>query len=368
MKCEGKTYINKSFFSENEKTLLSIGNLSASTFIYKSGVYGIKIENDLGYITVLPFMGQMVWDVVFGGRNLTMKTTFDYPVPADFFLYTYGAFFIHCGALKMGCPGPEDTHPLHGELPCAEYREVQMMFGENEKGRYIGLTGIFEYNIAFGAHYIAVPEVLVYEGSTVLEISMKIANQSNYPMELMYMAHVNMRPVYNSRIVQSLGWTKDDLKVRESIPSHVVAPEGYREFIEKLKENPELTNIIRPEDVYRPEVVFSIGEPEKDANGWAHFMQVHPDATADYVSYKPEEFDHGSRWFCINKDKQALGLLLPATADSEGYTAEKKKGNIKEIGPKGIKNFRLCTGYLSKQETVEMEDKIRQIIAKKSVK
>jgi hypothetical protein len=131
------------------------------------------------------------------------------------------------------------------------------------------------------------------------------------------------------------------------------------------KENPELTNVIRPEDVYRPEVVFSIGEPEKDANGWAHFMQVHPDKTSDYISYKPEEFDHGSRWFCINKDKQALGLLLPATADSEGYTAEKKKGNIKEIGPKGTKNFRLCTGYLSIQETAEMEDKIGQIIAKK---
>lgn len=364
MKYEGNTYINKSFFSENEKTLLSVGKLSASTFIYKSGIHGIKLQNGLGYITVLPFMGQMVWDIVFGDRNLKMKSTYDYPIDADFFLYTYGAFVIHCGALRMGCPGPEDTHPLHGELPCARYRDVQVMFGENEKGRYIGVTGIFEYNITFGAHYIAIPEVLLYEGSTVLEISMKISNQSNYAMELMYMAHVNFCPVYNSRIVQSLGWTKDDIKIRESIPSHVVVPEGYREYLQKLKEHPELKRTINPEDVSSAELVFAIEEPKKDENGWSYFMQVHPDATADYVSYKFEEFDHGTRWFFIDKDRQALGLILPATADAEGYTAEKKKGNVKEIGPKGIKEFKLYAGYLDKKEALKMEGKINQIMSK----
>lgn len=358
----GEIRIERSFFSEKPKELASIYSFKAHTFIYNSGVYGIKLENKKGYITVLPYMGQMVWDVVFGDRNLAMNTTFSQPVPVDFFLYTYGAFMIHCGALRMGCPGPEDTHPLHGELPCAEYKNVKVLIGEDKKGKFIGITGVFEYNIAFGAHYLAIPLVKVYENSTILEISINIENISNYPMELMYMAHVNLRPVVGGRITQSLGWSKDDLVIRDSIPSHISVPEGYREFIAKLKEDPGLTRIIKSEDVYRPEVVFFLNKPKTDENGFTHFMHIHPDGSSDYVSYKPEEMDHAARWFCINEDKQALGLVLPSTADAEGYTLEKKKGNIKIIEGKNSRSFTILTGYLDKEETISKEKYISGLI------
>ena len=90
-------------------------------------------------------------------------------------------------------------------------------------------------------------------------------------------------------------------------------------------------------------------------------MQVHPDGSADYVSYKPEELDHASRWFCINEDKQALGLVLPATADAEGYTAEKKKGNIKIVEGKNSLSFNVVAGYLDKAETGKKEKYISGI-------
>jgi uncharacterized membrane protein len=56
--------------------------------------------------------------------------------------------------------------------------------------------------------------------------------------------------------------------------------------------------------------------------------------------------------------------FLPATADSEGYIAEKKKGNVKEIEPRGIKEFKLYAGYLDKKEALKMEDSINQIMSK----
>jgi len=361
MSFSGELKLEKSFFSEKPEEILEIDSFKIASFIYESGVYGLKIQNGRGFITVLPYMGQMVWDVVFGDRNIAMNTTFLQPVQTDFFLHTYGAFLVHCGALKMGCPGPEDSHPLHGELPCAEYRNVKIIIGEDNKGRFLGVSGIFEYNIAFGAHYLATPLVKIYEDSTLIDISMSIENLSNYQMELMYMAHLNLRPVVNGRIVQSLGWTAKDVAVRDSIPSHVSVPKGYREFIDRLKEEPGITKVIRSEDIYRPEVVFFLGKPDADSEGFAHFMQVHPDGSADYVSYKPEELDHASRWFCINEDKQALGLVLPATADAEGYTAEKKKGNIKIVEGKKSASFNVTAGYLDKAETGEKEKYISGI-------
>lgn len=358
----GEIRIEKKFFSEKPKELVSIDSLKAQAHTYDSGVYGIKLENENGFITILPYMGQMIWDVVFGNRNLAMNSTFSDPVPTDLFLYTYGAFMFHCGALRMGCPGPEDAHPLHGELPCAGYKNVKIIIGEEKRGKYIGVTGTFEYNLAFGAHYYATPMVKMYENSSVIEISMHIENVSNYPMELMYMAHINLRPVINGRIIQTLAWSKNDLIVRDSIPGHIIVSDEYKRFLSKLKDNPELTRIIRNEDVYRPEVVFFLSKPKTDDNGFAHFMQVHPDGTSDYISYKPGEFDHAARWFCIDEDKQALGLVIPSTADAEGYTSEKRKGNIKIIEGKKSKSFSFIAGYLDKKNTVDKEKFISRLM------
>lgn len=64
-------------------------------------------------------MGQMIWDVQFDGHDLTMRNMFRQPKPAAEVVATYGCFAFHSGLLANGCPSPEDTHPLHGEMPCA---------------------------------------------------------------------------------------------------------------------------------------------------------------------------------------------------------------------------------------------------------
>ncbi|MCL4376939.1 MAG: DUF4432 domain-containing protein [Actinobacteria bacterium] len=331
MSSTGEINLEKEYFSEKPSYMFNSKNLKAQIFKYESGLSCIKLENSKGYITMLPYMGQMIWDVIFENRNLTMSSSFSKPVPTELFLNTYGGFLMHCGVIRMGCPSKEDTHKLHGELPVADYQKAKIVIGEDIRGKFIGTTGTFEYNIAFGSHYLAVPLVKLYENSTILEISINIENLSHYPMELMYLAHINLKPIENGRILQSLGWTKDDLKVRDSIPDHVSVPEGYQGFIAKLKEEPSLTRIIKKSDSYNPEIAFFLSKPKTDDKGYAHFLQVHPDGTSDYISYKPEEFDHGTRWFCITDDTQALGLVLPATADAEGYIAEKKKGNFRII-------------------------------------
>jgi hypothetical protein len=358
MAADGRISLNKCFFTEKENWFADLGELKASIYIYKSGVHAVKLENQKGHIVVLPFKGQQVWDAVFEGRRLTMKSPYVEPADTDFFLDSYGCFLMHCGALRMGCPGPEDDHPLHGELPMAGYQNAAVGMGEDEKGRYISVTGEYRYCRAFGDIYTAMPIVKLYEGSSLIESSITIKNNSHYPMELMYMSHVNFRPVEQGEIFQSLDWTKKNMVLRTSIPAHVKVSQEYMTFLDKLKKEPGLTAKIKPEDEYNPEIAFFLNSPRVDSEGIAHYMQLHPDGSADYIGYKPDNLDHATRWVIRNRNQEALGLALPATCDPEGYTVEKKKGNIKTIPEKGSVTFTVTAGYLDKKDAEVMKKRI----------
>jgi hypothetical protein len=349
------------FFTEAERTVAEYGGLTASTFLYSTGVHGLHLVNQVGQMILLPFQGQQIWDVEFHGRTLTMKSMFTTPNPTTDYLHTYGAFLLHCGATAMGVPTAEDTHPLHGELPNAPYQTAQLVIGQDERGSYMGLTGSYQYTVAFNHNYIAQPMVKLYAESSRMPVSMTIKNLKRSEMELMYLAHVNFRPVDNGQLVYSAPCNPDHVRVRSSIPSHIRPPAGYREFLAELETNPVKHNVLAPGLAFNPEVVFFI-DYQTDEAGWAHSMQIHPDGSADFINHRPAELDHGVRWISRTADQDALGLLLPATAEPEGYTTEKAKGNLKVLPPGGEFHFDLEVGALSPTETKEMKAKIEAIL------
>jgi hypothetical protein len=61
-------------------------------------------------------------------------------------------------------------------------------------------------------------------------------------------------------------------------------------------------------------------------------MQRLPEGTADYVAHRPEQLPYVIRWISRTPDQDCLGFSMPATAEPEGYTAEKAKGNLRAIG------------------------------------
>ncbi|WP_238006983.1 DUF4432 family protein [Dactylosporangium sp. AC04546] len=284
-------------FGRAAQILVRHGDLSAATFRYGSGVCGLAIRHGSAELELLPFQGQQVWRARLGGRELTMRSMFDEPQPTLEYLGTYGALFIHCGALAMGNPGPGDHHPLHGELPNAPYRQPQLVAGSDAHGRFLTLTGTYEHATAFGNRYLATPRLTVREGSTRLTARMCVRNIGHRPMPLMYLAHVNFAPVDGAQLIDSLG-------------------------IETIEPG-------RPVD---PERV-TTRHPTADANGWAHALQLHPDGGADFVRHRPEELDHALRWLVRDGDQDALGLALPATAEVEGVQRETEKGNVRQLSP-----------------------------------
>lgn len=359
---ETRVTLRPTFFDAAERTLVEHGALTATAFRYDSGVCAVRLSNGEGNLVMLPFQGQQIWSAEFGGRNLTMKSMFTEPNATRVYLENYGGFLLHCGATAMGVPSAGDTHPLHGELPNAPYQYAYVVVGEDEAGSYIGLGGEYRHTVAFSTNYAARPLVKLYAGATRCRIKLEIENLKKTPMELMYLAHANFRPVDNGRLVYSAHCTPEHVRVRKSIPSHVRPGPGYREYLEELAVHPERHHVLAPELSFDPEVVFAI-DYVADADGWAHSMQVHPDGSADVISHKLSQLDVGVRWICRTPDQDALGIVLPATAEPEGYTAEKAKGNIKALPAGACYTFEMEMGALNAAEAQAMEAHINQMLA-----
>ncbi len=52
--------LHKSLFTENPTLILKNNQFTATAFRYQTGVEGLRIENQQGYLTILPFLGQMI--------------------------------------------------------------------------------------------------------------------------------------------------------------------------------------------------------------------------------------------------------------------------------------------------------------------
>ncbi len=350
------------FFDARERLLVEQGTLTASAFQFESGVAAVRLRNEQGELVLLPFQGQQIWSAEFGGRNLTMRSMFDQPHPTSDYLRTYGGFLLHCGATAMGVPMGEDTHPLHGELPNAPYQQAWLIVGSDEGGDYIALSGRYQHTVAFNYNYVAEPLVKLYAGANRCWIGISVTNLKRTPMELMYMAHVNFRPVDHGRLLYTAHATPETTRIRTSIPSHVRPTPAYVEFLTTLQSQPEQHHLLAPELPFDPEVVLT-SDYLTDDQGWAHAMQIHPDGSADYIRHRPAELDKGVRWICRTPDQDALGLVLPSTAEPEGYHAELAKGNVKTLPAGATFRCALEAGWLSAAEAEQMAGTINAILA-----
>lgn len=348
-------------FGERESLLVECGDFTATAFRFGSGVCAVRLANAVGSIVMLPWQGQQIWSAHFHGRELTMKSMFDQPRAGVGYLETYGAFLLHCGATAMGVPGPGDSHPLHGELPNAPYQCAYLELGEDADGPYLALGGWYRHTVAFTCNYTAEPLTKLHADSGILDVTLDITNHKVTPMEWMYLAHINFRPVEQARLVYSAPCDPEHARVRTSIPSHVRPPAGYREFLQELARDPAKHNVFSNDLPFDPEVCFFL-DYQADAAGWAHSLQVLPAGGADYVGHRPDQLDKVVRWIANNGDQGAMGLALPATAEPEGYTAEKAKGFVRLLPPGETTRIELRAGALTPEQAAAKTALVAEIL------
>ena len=348
----------KTLFAEKEKSLCEFGEFTVSAFRYNSGVAALRINNSRGEIVVLPFQGMQVWRAAFDGRELTMRSMFEQPKNTRVYLDTYGAFLIHCGITGLGAPGPTDSHPLHGELPNAPMDSAWLNIDE-ESGR-VTVAAEYQHTVAFTTNYNATITTTMTAGSALLDVNVAIENLKQTPMDLMYLAHANFCPVDDGQLHYSATYSPQSVRVRQSIPGHVVPKPGYKEFLGQLAEDPTLHHHLKPGLGFDPEVVFEI-DLQAGADGYGHALQKHPENYSDYISYRPDKAPVCMRWICRTPDQDGLGMAFPATSGVEGYTTEKAKGRVANLAGGETWQIDMRMGHLTTTETSDVIRTIKQI-------
>ncbi|WP_370454193.1 DUF4432 family protein [Tropicimonas sp. IMCC34011] len=324
------------------------------------GIAVLRIANGRGHVDVLPFMGQMLWDGVFDGVRLTMDSAFPEPRPATSIVETYGCLAYHSGLLTNGCPGPDDTHPLHGEMPCKAMESARLEIGEDGEGPFARIAGHADHVLGFGPHYRARPSITL-RGGTTIEMAMEVENRSALPMELMYMCHVNFAFVADGVIHQATPFSPDRTRVRTDVPAHVTPTEAYRAFLGELSEAPSKGRRLDEPHRWDPEQVIYVGGPGTDADGLTHAMLERPEGDGFAMSYRPTEFDHMARWILHGADATVAAFALPSTCEPEGYLAEKAKGNVKTLAPGEVRSFTARFGYVTPDDAARLAATIAAI-------
>lgn len=360
---QSKIYLYEKFWTEHQTPIFSSDELSASVFTYSTGVKALKIQNSLGSATLLPFMGQMIWRCDFNGYEMAMKSIFDEPICAkEQFGETYGCFLMHCGLTAMGNPTEEDTHTPHGELPICKYDSAYLIYGKDEKGEYIGLSGVYTHKLCFELDYEFSPTVKLYKGATYLDIQVDFTNHKEVPLEYYYLCHINHRPVDGARLCYTAD--RKTIKVNHEVPDNYYNAQHAKEtneYLDRLDKDPSIMDEIGGEkQSYKPEIVFS-AKYSKDENGNAYTMQLNPNGTATFVVHKPDQLPVGTRWIARTGDEDAMGMVLPATSEHMGrvYCQRNNQQRYLKRGEKVTYNMQ--TGYLDEKGAKAMLEKIEKL-------
>lgn len=331
--------LHTALFASEEKIILQSEAFTVTTSRYAKGIAALRIQNRRGHLEILPFMGQMIWDAVFDGLSLRMGNGFTQPQPAHSIVDTYGCFAFHSGLLSNGCPAAEDTHPLHGEFPCAPMDSAYLEIAEDR----IRLVSEHEYIQGFGHHYRATPTVELRADSARFDIAMHVTNLSKaQPMPLLYMCHLNYAYVDDGVLSQNIPDTA--LQLRRSIPAHVHPTPQWQAFNEDIISGKVDANTLNAPECYDPEIVYFMDDLAQHADKLV-FELTDPKTNNTFsTTFSSREFPHATRWILYNADQKVAAFVLPATARPEGYLAAEKAGTLQWLPAGESQSFHVNTG------------------------
>ena len=345
-------------FAAPERVLLEAPGLVASGFRYSTGVPALRLANARGHVVVLPWMGQIVWDAEFDGIRLTMHSLFDEPRPATGIIDTYGCFAFHSGLLRNGCPGPEDSHALHGEFACASMDTARLVLSQDESGLVLRVESSRVHAQGFGSRYRATAHVALDVAATLFDIGLAVENTGGQAMDLMYMCHVNPAYFEGARILQPAPFTPQTVAVRSVVPAHVPSSPDYLATIARLADHPKLGAALDGAVSYDPEQVFYLHGLGHAQDGTTRLMLRRAEGDGLAMAFSLDEFPHVVRWLMKTADHRVAAFALPSTCEPEGFLAERRKGNVARLQPGQTRRFQVRTGYVDRDAAGAWEREI----------
>ncbi len=358
-------YLDKSLFSEKEHTVAEHGGMRAVAFRYSTGAYALRVENQRGSFTVLPFWGHQIWRASFDGIDLEMKTTVEEPEEAaEQFITSYGCFMMHAGLCGVGGPGPEDNHKPHGDLPVAPFGEPRLVCGEDAGGKFMTVLGTYHHRRVFAVEYKFTSAYKLYENGTLIHMTAHIENLRHTPMEYAYLCHINFRPFEGARLLSTAPCDEKHIRVHKNIPATMPEKEAkaLSDYMDAMQKTPEVHTVVdRNTQIYDPEIVSTLFY-KGDAEGYAHTLQCRGDGYACYVKHPVNPLNNSLRWISRTNDEDAMGMVLPASTEHKGYSHAKREGQIRKIEGGGILEFTISFGLLVPAETEKIAKEIERVL------
>lgn len=234
---------------------------------------------------------------------------------------------------------PEDTHPLHGEMPCAAMDDAWLEL----EGDSLRVTGRYEYVMGFGHHYQAQPAVVMRKSSALFDIQMTVTNLASVAMPLQYMCHMNYAYVPNATFRQNIPDTA--LKLRESVPAHVKPTAQWLAFNQRLLQGEASLATLNEPGFYDPEIVFFADKLDRYTDT-PEFSMIAPDGTTFVTRFASAELNYVTRWILYNGDQQVAAFALPATCRPEGFLAAQRNGTLLQLEPQQTRTFTVTTGIV----------------------
>ena len=81
-------------------------------------------------------------------------------------------------------------------------------------------------------------------------------------------------------------------------------------------------------------------------------MLLRREGDAFAIAWDPKTMPHTIRWILANSDQRVAAFAMPATCEPEGYTAEKRKGNVRILPSGAMARFSRSYGYVDKATPV----------------
>ena len=348
-----KLNLTRGCFDSTKRELLTHGGITVHALKYRSGVEALEVRNSRVSFIFTPFKGQQVWHFTVDGNDLSMKTTIKEPTASSVYLENYGGFLYHCGVISFGVP--DQIHPQHGELPNITYDTAYIECSSDERGSYIALGGSVEHNTSFIRRYRFLPELRLYENGTVLTLTVKLENLRAYPMEYMYLCHLNFCPIEGATLLTSARTDPEHTKIYKTEIN-----DSLTSYIHTLESDiSKMTVVDRASQCYDPELCFGITH-DSDENGRAYTMQ-YTENGACYVSHPTKELPYSIRWISRTENEDSMGMVLPCTAEHLGYDYAKEHGQLKILDPNATLEFTIEAGYLDPKDADKLKEKIESI-------
>ena len=352
--------LRREMFGDKEREIARFGELSAHVFRYDTGVEALRLRNPRGEAVVLPFMGQMLWSAAFDGVELAMRSMFKAPRPVATIVETYGCLAYHSGLLRNGVPGAGDTHPLHGEAPCAPMDAAGIVCGEDSRGPLSRRHRRARICDGFRRALSQPPSITLREVETSLEMAMQVENLSGAPMDLMYMCHVNFAFCEGARIVQPIPFTPAHVVARTAVPGHVTPNDAWRALLADVAARPARLGAARRARALRSRArVLSEGRSGPPDGRVRHAM-LRREGDAFAIRWNPEDMPHTVRWVLVNSDQSVAAFAMPATCEPEGYSAEKRKGHVRTLAGGAQRGFETEIAYVPRDEAAAVVAEIEK--------